>query len=179
MASELFFPREKMSFLPIESLMRPKPVGILQSSSAGAYFHAIYREIGLLHPPMKSNPIAADIASREAQALINLCSNNTGDNIVTSRQIQDHILQRRELVYRNRLLMRQAVAVEPMVRSVFDGSFAGNVFLSVGSKTNEWVYKARMPPSGILSRCFWVIPRAGTVNFLQKIQAWGRSLHSI
>lgn len=53
---------------------------------------------------------------------------------MTSRQIQDHILQRRELVYRNRLLMRQAVAVEPKVRSVFDGSFAGNVFLSVGSK---------------------------------------------
>lgn len=146
MASELFFPREKMTFLPIESLMRPKPAGILQSSSAGAYFHAIYKRIGLLHPPMKSHPVAADIASREAQALVDLCSNNTGDNIVTSRQIQDHILQRRELVYRNRLLMRQAVAVEPKVRSVFDGSFAGNIFLSVGSKPmSEYIKRGCHP----------------------------------
>ena len=68
-------------------------------------------------------------ASREARALWDLCSGSS-----TEKQIQDHILHHRELVYRNRLLMRQAVSLEPKVRSVFDGSYAGNVFLSCGSK---------------------------------------------
>lgn len=73
---------------------------------------------------------------------------------VTEKHIQDHILHHRELAFRNRLLLRQAVSLEPQARSVFDGSYAANIFLSGGSKPfAEYIKKGGHPQTYAMEAC--------------------------
>ncbi len=81
------------------------------------------------------------VASSEAAGLVSLCSKSS-----TEQNIAKYILQTRKVCFRNRLLMRQAVATEPKARCVFDASYAGNIFVSLASKPfGKFVMKGNHP----------------------------------